>query len=298
MRTELLAVGILGGGSRLGDRIETLLTRRAANPGCSRLLGGLFAAALIGVAVASSSAARWIAFAQEIRPAFEVASVKPNRDAATRSFVRVNSAGIDYSRVSLTRIIAEAYQIPYARITALDSRIGDLLSETYDIQGKAEHAASREQLMLMLQALLQDRFKLSLSHESRIQPVYRLAVLKDGAKLQESASDRGMATSALTPDGVMFRNMTMWRFAAFLTGRLDRPVVDATSLTGVYDFNLELRSLRDLPQLDLEAAKAVVGDWSSWSIFSDIRKLGLSLEANKAPVDNLRIDRLERPDAN
>jgi hypothetical protein len=40
MRTELLAVGILGGGSRLGDRIKTLLTRRAANPGCSRLLGG------------------------------------------------------------------------------------------------------------------------------------------------------------------------------------------------------------------------------------------------------------------
>jgi len=208
----------------------------------------------------------------------------------------VSLAGIDYSRVSLTRIIAEAYQIPYARITASDSRIRDLLSETYDIQGKAEHAASKEQLML--QALLQDRFKLSLSHESRIQPVYRLAVLKDGAKLQESASDRGMATSALTPDGVMFRNMTMWRFAAFLTGRLDRPAVDATSLTGVYDFNLELRSLRNLPQLDLEAAKAVVSDWSSWSIFSDIRKLGLSLEANKAPVDNLRIDRLERPDAN
>jgi uncharacterized protein (TIGR03435 family) len=45
----------------------------------------------------------------------------------------------------------------------------------------------------------------------------------------------------------MFRNMTMWRFAALLTGRLDRPVVDATSLTGVYDFNLELQSLRDLP---------------------------------------------------
>jgi hypothetical protein len=147
MRTELLAVGILGGGSRLGDRIETLLTRSAANPGCSRLLGGFLAAALIVLAVASSSAPRWIALAQETRPSFDVASVKSNKDAATPSFVRVNPAGIDYSRVSLTRIIAEAYQIPYARITASDPRIRDLLSETYDIQGKAEHTASKEQLI-------------------------------------------------------------------------------------------------------------------------------------------------------
>jgi uncharacterized protein (TIGR03435 family) len=298
MRTELLAVGILGSGSRLGDRIETLLTRRAANPGCSRLLGGFFTAALMALAVASSSAPRWIAFAQEARPSFEVASVKSNKDAAEGSFVRVNPTGIDYSRVPLTRIIAEAYQIPYARIIASDSRIRELLSETYDIRAKTDHAASREQLMLMLQALLQDRFKLSLSHESRIQPVYRLAVLKDGPKLRESTSDNGVASGALTANGVVFRNMTMWRLAALLTGRLDRPVVDATGLAGVYDFDLELQSLRDLPQLAPETAKAVVGDWSSSSIFSDIRKLGLSLEPNRAPVDNLRIDRLERPDAN
>jgi uncharacterized protein (TIGR03435 family) len=90
----------------------------------------------------------------------------------------------------------------------------------------------------------------------------------------------------------------MWSFAAFLTGRLDRPVVDATGVTGIYDFDLELQSLRDLTELDPRAAKAAVNDWSSSSIVADIRKLGLSLEANKAPVDNLRIDHLERPDAN
>jgi uncharacterized protein (TIGR03435 family) len=117
----------------------------------------------------------------------------------------VNPAGIDYSRVPLTRIIAEAYQIPYARITTSDPHIRELLSETYDIQGKAEHAASREQLMSMLQRLLRGRFKLSVHRESRIQPVYTLATLKDGPKLRESASDNGVSTSALTPDGGMFR---------------------------------------------------------------------------------------------
>jgi uncharacterized protein (TIGR03435 family) len=296
MRTDLLALGVFGAPSRLRERIETLLSRGAANPGRSRLSVALLLAVPVAVVLTTSLTPRWIAFAQRLE--FEAASVRSSDDAATESFVRVNPAGIDYSRVSLMRIIAEAYQIPYVRITASGSHVRELLSETYDIRGKADHAASRDQLMLMLQALLQDRFRLSFHRESKMEPVYKLAALKEGPKLPESASDSGVASGALTPNGVVFRNMTMWRFAAFLTGRLDRPVVDATGLTGVYDFNLQLQTLRDLTQLDPGAAKTVANDWSSSSIFVDIRKLGLSLEASKAPVDYLRIDHAEKPDAN
>jgi hypothetical protein len=49
----------------------------------------------------------------------------------------VNRAGIDYSRVPLARIIAEAYQIPYTRITTSDSRLREVLSGTYDIRAEA-----------------------------------------------------------------------------------------------------------------------------------------------------------------
>ena len=296
MRTDLLALGVFGAPSRLRERIETLLTRGAPYSRRGRLSVSILAAALIASALASLFTPRWIAFAQRLE--FEVASVRPNDNEATQSFVRVNPAGIDLSRVSLMRIIAEAYQIPYARITASDSHIRGLLSETYDIRGNADHAASRDQLMLMLQALLEDRFKLSFHRESKVEAVYKLAALKEGPKLSESPSGSGLASGALTPNGVVFRNMTMWRFAAFLTGRLDRPVVDATGLTGVYDFNLQLQTLPDPTQLDPRAAKPVANDWSSSSIFVDIRKLGLSLEASKAPVDYLRIDHAERPDAN
>ena len=296
MRTDLLALGVFGAPSRLRERIETLLTHRAPHSRRGWLSVSVLAAALITCALTTPFTPRWIAFAQRLE--FEVASVRSNDDAATESFLRVNPAGIDFSRAPLTRIIAEGYQIPYARITASNSHIRELLSETYDIRAKADHAASWDQLMLMLQALLQDRFKLSFHRESNVEAVYKLAALKEGPKLSESTSESGLAAGALTPNGVVFRNMTMWRFAAFLTGRLDRPVVDATGLTGVYDFNLQLQTLRDLTQLDPGAAKPVANDWSSSSILVDIRKLGLSLEASKAPVDYLRIDHAEKPDAN
>jgi hypothetical protein len=61
MRTDLLALGAFGARSRLGERIEMLLARGAAFRGCSRLLGGFVAVALIAVAVAASFAPRWIA---------------------------------------------------------------------------------------------------------------------------------------------------------------------------------------------------------------------------------------------
>jgi uncharacterized protein (TIGR03435 family) len=55
--------------------------------------------------------------------------------------------------------------------------------------------------------------------------------------------------------------------------------------------------------LDLEAvtdapSKTAALDWSSSPIFSEIQKLGLKLDADKAPVDYLVIDHVEKPDAN
>jgi uncharacterized protein (TIGR03435 family) len=42
-----------------------------------------------------------------------------------------------------------------------------------------------------------------------------------------------------------------------------------------------------------------MNDWSSSSIFSDIQtQLGLKLEADKAPVDSLVVDHVEKPSAN
>jgi len=79
MRTEeLLALGVFGRGSRLRERIEMLLLRgRDFSSRVSKGRLAVGAAALLGCVVAGSLAPRWIAFAQQ--PAFEVASVRPNK---------------------------------------------------------------------------------------------------------------------------------------------------------------------------------------------------------------------------
>jgi uncharacterized protein (TIGR03435 family) len=299
MRTkELLALGMFGRGSRLSERVERLLERgREFSPRASMGRVAASVAALLGCVMAGSMAPRLIAFAQE-RPVFEVASVRQGADSDGAS-AHWNAQGIDYSRVPLSRIVAEAYQIPYARISTADARVRSLLSTPYDIVAKAERPVSREQLMLMLQALLADRFKMAAHHESKVEPVYKLTVAKGGPKLQATVFD-GAATAALGPDGAqVFRNMAMWRFSAYLTGRMDRPVVDLTGLAGAFDFTLKMESLQNLGNLSDDAAKRAASDWSASSIFSDVEKqLGLELKADKAPVDYLVIDHVEKPDAN
>jgi hypothetical protein len=69
---------MLGGGSRPGERIERLLAR-AIYSAHDRLFGGFLAAVLLAFACASSLAPHWIAFAQEARPSFDIASVKSNK---------------------------------------------------------------------------------------------------------------------------------------------------------------------------------------------------------------------------
>src|ERR1700721_2160015 len=96
MRTEareLLAVGVFGGKSLIGDRIEMLLRRgRTFSSRASTGGGAVGAVVLCGLTVAGSLAPRWIAFAQQpASPSFEVVSVKPNK--GERRSMRTNSQG-------------------------------------------------------------------------------------------------------------------------------------------------------------------------------------------------------------
>src|ERR1700749_2837894 len=75
---ELLAIGIFGANSRLGDRIETLLRRnRAFSVGASASRVGAGATGLLLLVLAGSRAPRWLGFAQAPRPHFDGVSIKP-----------------------------------------------------------------------------------------------------------------------------------------------------------------------------------------------------------------------------
>jgi len=300
---ELLAVGIFGCKSSIGDRIEILLRRGRTFSSRASLVGiGVSTILLAGLMLAGSFAPRWIAFAQQSpRPSFEVTSVKPvQRDKLTGpGRLRYSPQGVDFSNVPLAWVIGEAYGVAYNRVSSSDKRIRDTFfapegtAYFFDIAAKADHSIPKEQIRLMLQSLLADRFKLVAHREPRVQQVYKLVTGKSGPKLQEAAAE-GEPVCSFGPDGFVCHNVEMTRFTGMLSTLMDRPVLDATGLAGSYDFTLRFKG-----GLTPQEGKAAVIEWLSSSIFPDIEKqLGLRLEADKGAVDYLMVDRVEKPDAN
>jgi uncharacterized protein (TIGR03435 family) len=177
----------------------------------------------------------------------------------------------------------------------------EFLSDRYDVDAKAEHPASADQVLEMLRTLLADRFELRLHRENRETPVYMLTIAKGGAKLRRSLAAESADTAFRIParaggteEGsgrLIFRNESMPDLAWALTrtaGIGDRVVVDATGLDERYDFELKFARERD---------STTPPDGPS--IFSALpEQLGLKLEPRKAPVEFLVIDHIERPSAN
>src|SRR5205085_5420557 len=127
-------------------------------------------------------------------------------------------------------------------------------STRFNVVAKVPPDAPGEQIPLMWQSLLADRFKLTLHRDKKELPVYVLVVAKNGPKLKE-AEDNGASMAPPPGAGPGFRGgrgmvqmgrgrltarkMNVSGFADILSRQMDRPVVDMTELKGFYDFTLE-----------------------------------------------------------
>jgi uncharacterized protein (TIGR03435 family) len=128
------------------------------------------------------------------KPSFEVISIKPS--APNPSGIRGGGArGDRYTMAgsTLRMLLQNAYQRPstggplgQVQIVGGPNWID---SDRYDIQATADcsrGALSREQVQLMVQSLLEERFQLKAHMETRELPTYNLVVGKDGPKLKVS----------------------------------------------------------------------------------------------------------------
>lgn len=128
------------------------------------------------------------------RPEFEIASVKQNKNGGSPR-LRYTPNGVDFAGVPLIWIIGEAYEVPYSRISSSDRHLNDQFfspagaAHFYDIAARADRAVSKQSIRLMLRALLESRFKLASHRESKIMPVYYLAVSKAGPRLDMAETD-------------------------------------------------------------------------------------------------------------
>jgi len=227
-----------------------------------------------------------VGFAQQL-PAFEVASVKPNvqGEAAGFSFEFTADGGITSRNFSTWNLIRSAYNLRDLQITGGPSWIK---SQGFDIRAKPQTDASapREQTLLMLQTLLQDRFKLRFHRETRQVPSYALTVTPRGPKLPPAREVRGRTMMG----DLDAPSLTLTSLCHVLEFDLDRPVANQTGLDGPFAIRLQWASDR---------APKEAADPSRPSLFTAIQEqLGLKLEATRAPLEMFVIDSVERPSEN
>jgi uncharacterized protein (TIGR03435 family) len=258
-------------------------------------------------------------------PSFEVASIKPNRSRDTLRGAEWPPGRYTATNQPIKVLIEFAYNVQDFQLSGGPNWIA---SDRYDVDAKVDDSLAaelkklsywrrRDQIRLMVQSLLADRFSLRLSHKTEILPIYALVIAKTGAKLQESKPDEiyssgdkrqvgeegefSMSHGQLTAEGFSMEGL-VW----FLSWRLGRPVLDQTGLKGNYDFTLQWtpdESPGAMAKVQTDAgpgtfAPPLPGS-SGPSIFTAIQEqLGLKLESTKGPLDVIVIDHIERPSEN
>jgi uncharacterized protein (TIGR03435 family) len=114
-------------------------------------------------------------------PTFEVASVKTDPSPALRHVLLPPVNGRLSTRgASLRLLIQNAYGVQSFQISGGPEWMN---ASGFVIEARAEGNPDRSQIWLMLQSLLQDRFKLKVHRENKVLRAYFLSVAKNGLKL-------------------------------------------------------------------------------------------------------------------
>ncbi len=189
------------------------------------------------------------------------------------------------TNVTLLILLRWAYNVAQFQIVG---EPGWASTDTYDISAAPETAATHDEALGMIQTLLADRFHLVLHRETKEVPILALVIGKGGPKLAKSNDADEMHTSMRGAPHGATGHATMAHLARYLTNQLGRPVVDRTSLAGLFDFTLEFAP-------EGNGADAIPGP----SIFTALQEqLGLKLDPAKGPVEILVIDHAEKPSEN
>ena len=127
-----------------------------------------------------------------MRPTFEVASIKPASDEGLM-LVRPLPGRLT-ANATLQMLMQNAYAVQAFQIAGGPGWIN---SDRFAIEAKADGNATRDQIFLMLQSLLEERYQLKFHRETRELPVYALVAAKGGLRLK---SPKEGACVEPTPD--------------------------------------------------------------------------------------------------
>jgi uncharacterized protein (TIGR03435 family) len=231
---------------------------------------------------------------------FDVASVRPQAPNDSRFFVRPPNRGQFTANGAVAKLLVMlAYDVQDTQIVGGPSWFS---AEKWNIQTKSDNDQHTvEETRLMLQHLLAERFALSLHRSTAQLPVYVLTVGKGGPKFKAS---EGTATNLkVGTNSISIQAGTIARLTGVLATALGRPVLDHTGLSGVYDLSVQWDDapVREggLPGISDSQPASAPSNSERGSIFTAVPdQIGLRLEAQRASVDVLVIDHIERPSEN
>jgi bla regulator protein blaR1 len=226
---------------------------------------------------------------------FEAATLKLNT-VAQQNTVTVLPGGerLRVRNFPLLWLIGAAYRVPNLQIEGLPK---EMATECYDIEAKAEHKSTRDQMMRMLQSLLEERFKLTVRRETKELKAQVLIVMKGGPKLDENQDGADLLMDRAGRSKWRFHNMPMSMFANVLSNWVGDTVVDGTGLSGNYDFTVE--ALLEGTGPGVREGRELGPDPNAPSVYKAVQEqLGLKLESRKGPVEMVVIDHIEKPSGN
>jgi uncharacterized protein (TIGR03435 family) len=233
------------------------------------------------------------------RRQFEEVSIKPNNSGSPRvykePFAFSPGGRLTATNVTLMDVIVRVY--PTRRIQMqggpywIDSDRFDIVAETDPAAGPLGPG----QWQTMVQALVEDRFKLRYHRETQEKQVYALVIATDAPQLEPSKD--GEVTS-LTPGEhgqMIFRKMSIAGLVNTMANILHMPVVDRTGINGFFDFTLDPNRFAAQEGDETPFRREELGE----RVIAAVREqLGLRLEKQKAPLEITIIDHAERPAEN
>jgi len=229
-------------------------------------------------------------------PTFDAASIKLSKDSNLRPRIEFPPGGqrLIATNARLWFLILTAYDISIPQLSWASSAEA-LLKQQYDVQAISERPVSRREMVTLLRTLLEDRFHLVLSRETRPAEAYKLVVDKGGPKLGPIVAAAGDEPRSAylargeepKPGHLVFRNESMSDFAFMLSSLIltgNRIVMDKTGIDGRYNFELRFAG-------DLTTAPPGANVESGPSFFTALREqLGLRLEPQKLPIEFVHIE--------
>ena len=240
----------------------------------------------------------------DAKPKFDVVTIKPGQPNSPGKNIGFRGREFRARNFNVNDLIGFAYGLHTMQIANGPEWFN---TELFDISGvpDVEGQPSPEQMNMLMENLLADRFQLKFHYEKRELPVFALTV-KGAPKMDVSKAspEAGTGFGFRRLGDLTVRNMTMAQFAQWMQRSVtNRPIVDQTGLKDRYDFTLkwtpddsqfaQFRSTGSLPQANPEDPNAPP------SLSTALQEqLGLKMEPTKAMDEVMVIDHVEKPSAN